>query len=132
MNYKMYYLLAINAQGLNAMITKLPFFGDKNSFLQNGYFVLGADTFKRLLDTRYYSHSYEHMIAKLAEFTRKNNKIIVAPRVVEGGQLSSFKDFKIPEILKDFAFEVENFRMDISSSEIRQMNTGHDENEKKQ
>ena len=110
---------AINSKGYNAMITKIPYFGDKNFYLTNGYFLLGADTFKRLLDKKYYENSYEFMIAKLSEFRKKNNKLIVASRYDSAnGKLSTLRDFTIPEILTDFVIELD-FRMDISSSEIR-------------
>ena len=110
---------AINLKGYNAMITKIPYFGDKNSYLTNGYFLLGADTFKRLLDKKYYENSYEFMIAKLSEFRKKNNKLIVASRYDSvSGKLLTLSDFPIPEILKDFVIELD-FRMDMSSTEIR-------------
>jgi len=56
----------------------------------------------------------------LAEFIRCENHLVVAPRVnSQTNQLETLKDFPIPEILSNI-HELDNFRMDISSTELRQ------------
>lgn len=42
---------------LQIIVSNRPLFKDKNVFLRNGAFVIGADTYKRLIDTKYYNNS---------------------------------------------------------------------------
>ena len=62
----------------NAMISMKPFFYTKNAFSQNGYFIMGADTYKRLVNTKYYGNSREQMVISLSDFTKCNNTLVVA------------------------------------------------------
>jgi len=111
---------AINERGFGAMLTHRPFFYAKNEYLRNGYFVVGTDTYKRIIDTKYYDNSQDIMISKLAEFIRCENHLVVAPRVnSQTNQLETLKDFPIPEILSNI-HGLDDFRMDISSTELRQ------------
>ena len=110
----------INERGFGAMLTNRPFFYAKNEYLKNGYFVVGTDTYKRIIDTKYYSNSNEVMISKLAEFLRCENHLVVAPRLnSQTNKLETLADFSVPEIFKNI-HELDNFRMDISSTELRQ------------
>jgi len=121
----------INSLGWNVMITQIPYFSDKNVYLKNGYFILGTDTFKRLIDTKYYEDSYEIMVGKLGEFRKRNNKIVFASRLdAATGKVMTIEDLKVPQILKNITIEIE-FRLDISSSEIRKTNLGQQESELK-
>ncbi len=113
---------AIVEKGFSAMLTKIPFFYSKNEYLRDGYFIVGADTYKRIVNVKYYDNSRDIMISKLTEFAKYQNNLIVAPRLnPETDKVESLKDFEIPDILKGLAKEVE-FRKDISSTEIRNKN----------
>lgn len=47
----------MRASGLDIIISNKPLFKDKNIFLKNGAFAIGADTYKRLIDVKYYNNS---------------------------------------------------------------------------
>ena len=102
------------------LLTMKGMFSDKNSFLKNGHFILGADTLVRLLDSKYYGGSRERMIMALGGFSRCNNRIVVAPRYdSKAGQLVELNSMDILEALRENIVELKNFRVDISSTEIR-------------
>lgn len=120
------------------ILTKAPLFSQKASCLQkfiNSFdgsdpclsFVIGTDTLVRLIDPKYYLNSEEEMIKALSSMT--------GVTFLVGGRLEQRKDSKRPrfvsgsEEIKDLPEEVkgmftiineEDFRIDISSSEIRQ------------
>jgi len=107
-------------RGFGAMITHKPFFYAKNDYLKEGFFVVGADTYKRIVNTKYYNNSRDIMISKLSEFEKNKNTLVVAPRLnSETNKVETLKDFEIPDVLKPFVSELEHFRRDVSSTEIR-------------
>ncbi len=55
-------------------------FKDKNIFLRNGAFAIGIDTYKRIINTKYYNNSTTDRDISFVEFLKNNNKFIVAPR----------------------------------------------------
>lgn len=42
---------------LNIILSNRAYFKDKNIFLKNGAFAIGVDTYKRLVDLKYYNNS---------------------------------------------------------------------------
>lgn len=68
---------------LNIILSNKAFFKDKNAFLKNGAFAIGVDTYKRLVDVKYYNNSIQERDLSLFLFLQNNNKIIVAPRYNE-------------------------------------------------
>jgi len=73
----------LREKNLKVILSNRPLFKDKNIFLQNGAFVIGADTYKRLIDTKYYNNSISERDISFIKFLQNNNKIIVAPRYNE-------------------------------------------------
>ena len=65
---------------MNLILSTKPLFKNKNIFLTNGAFSIGADTYKRLIDTKYYNSSITERDISFIEFLKNNNKIVVAPR----------------------------------------------------
>ena len=47
----------LREKNLKVILSNRPLFKDKNIFLQDRAFVIGADTYKRLIDTKYYNNS---------------------------------------------------------------------------
>jgi len=110
----------INSLGHIAMISMKPLYCLKNSFLRNGYFILGADTYQRLINVKYYKNSRDQMLADLLGFVNHNNKLLVAPRLDPiNGNLLKLEELEVPNILQGFVESV-TFREDISSTEIRE------------
>ena len=68
---------------LNIILSNIAFFKDKNVFLKNGAFAIGIDTYKRLVDVKYYNNSIQERDLSLFLFLQNNNKIIVALRYNE-------------------------------------------------
>ena len=68
---------------MNLILSTRPLFKDKNVFLTNGAFCIGVDTYKRLIDTKYYNNSIGERDISFIEFIKNNNKIVVAPRFNE-------------------------------------------------
>ena len=70
-------------KGMRLILSSRPLFKDKNIFLKNGAFSIGADTYKRLIDIKYYHNSITERDISFVEFLKNNNKIVVAPRFNE-------------------------------------------------
>lgn len=104
----------------NVIISNCPFFSQKREFVENGWFVLGGDTLKRLLDSKYYGGSHEQMIISLNELLSGGNQIIIAPRF-DGSQrvLLNLDAFAIPSLFTDKISELKGFRNDVSSTLLR-------------
>ncbi|CAD8183367.1 unnamed protein product [Paramecium octaurelia] len=108
-------------QNLNIILSNKAFFKDKNLFLKNGAFAIGVDTYKRVVDVKYYNNSIQDRDLSLLLFLQNNNKIIVAPRYNETTQkLETLNDYEVPKILQKNVIELKQFRNDISSTKIRQ------------
>lgn len=107
-------------KGIPCMLTTKPSFVKKCELITDGLFLMGADTFVRLLDKKYYNDSAEEMFCALSEFKKSNNRIIVAPRFdSKTEKLVTLEDVEIPAILKGRVEGLSDFRMDISSTELR-------------
>lgn len=104
----------------SVVISNCPFFTEKREFIENGWFVLGADTLKRLLDPKYYGGSQERVIICLNDMLSGGNQIIIAPRFDGSQRLLLNKDsFGIPSLFLDRISELKGFRNDISSTSLR-------------
>ncbi len=68
------------------LLTKAPLFVQKAELFKHSTFVLGMDTLVRLVDTKYYENSKDKMVTTLSILHRKNNRIIVAPRIDQNTQ----------------------------------------------
>lgn len=102
------------------LVTNKPYFRDKVNFIDSqSWFCIGADTYRRFFDVQFYESQKQ-----LLDFTdfliQRGVKLVVGPRIgvkkVEG--VDDFFD-KVPEQYRSSVKEVENFRVDISSTEIR-------------
>lgn len=122
------------------MLTNAPLFSQKtdilaelipNNRLENEpssrtmSFVLGTDTMVRIINPKYYANSRENMLAALMEMKEKGVHFIVGGRLEPG--TSKFVNGKdevssLPlEVQEMFTLLAEDeFRMDISSTELRQ------------
>lgn len=106
--------------GLITMITMKALFFQKNELLRNGFFLVGADTLKRIVDKKYYGNSMERMIGQLAVFEQHSNKFICAPRKDSNSvDLITLDKINVPEILLENIMEIKDFRVDISSTQLR-------------
>jgi hypothetical protein len=93
--------------GLNLILSTRPLFKDKNIFLKDGAFSIGADTYKRLIDTKYYNSSITERDISFIEFLKNNNKIVVAPRFNSSQQkVETLPDFEVPHLIMKHVLEI--------------------------
>ena len=104
----------------NLYLTQAPLFSDKTTIFPRSTFIVGADTAIRLLETRFYQDSENQMLASFEMLREAGCCFMVAGRLVKG-QFISLKDIEVPKSLKELFLELpeDNFRLDISSGEIR-------------
>lgn len=105
------------------VLTNVPKFKDKASLLApNGSatFVVGIDTLLRIADPDYYRDREERDLA-VELFSSRSDRFLVFGRTVPGLEFSTLNDIEIPEKLRQLCegFSEEQFRMDISSTELR-------------
>ncbi|KAF8822054.1 hypothetical protein IE077_001155 [Cardiosporidium cionae] len=107
----------------NLLITSHPLFLEKAKLFKGAYFLLGFDTVQRLVDPKYYGKSYENMIMSLSQIDSFGCRFVVAGRLVEEEyhtlSLEPLFYSNLPTSLHSLFTELPNFRIDLSSSEIR-------------
>lgn len=111
-------------------ITNSPYFLGKAQLFPNCIFVIGVDTFVRLVNAKYYNNSHDEMLVALTSIAKLGCKFLVGGRVEQGTNTSEQKfitlddvigDCHLPQSLLDIFTGIpeEHFRCDISSTEIR-------------
>lgn len=111
---------AAQFEGHALWLTRAATFVEKLDIFPGGTFVMGADTFVRLADPRYYGGSVEATARAVREIAGRVRGLIVFGRVRDG----AFQDpgqLDVPQPLRDVSYFVSQreFRVDISSTELR-------------
>lgn len=117
----------ITADGSSLIVTSAPRFTEKSSLLPGATFVIGFDTYIRLMDKRYYpdhvagSHS---SVENSLDLIHENGcRFVVAGRVDDQNQFRGLHDieFEVPKRFRSMFIELSesDFRSDLSSTEIR-------------
>mmetsp|Transcript_3634 Transcript_3634/g.4241 ORF Transcript_3634/g.4241 Transcript_3634/m.4241 type:complete len:103 (-) Transcript_3634:25-333(-) len=88
-------------------------------------FLLGYDTFTRLLLPKYYDNSQEKIIEALAGFKECQSRFLVSGRYDEDQGKFMIPDFETEVEYSDYrdmfdTLTEEEFRLDLSSSELRE------------
>ncbi|XP_061356526.1 uncharacterized protein LOC133300955 isoform X2 [Gastrolobium bilobum] len=106
--------------GKTVIISNQPYFYKKAELFPGSTFVIGADTAVRLINPKYYDGDYDKMLKILIGCKQTGCTFLVGGRNVDGA-FKVLDDLDVPEELKDMFISIpaEQFRMDISSSEIR-------------
>ncbi|KAK7280427.1 hypothetical protein RJT34_25491 [Clitoria ternatea] len=106
--------------GKTVIISNQPYFYKKAELFPNSAFVIGADTAVRLINPKYYDGDYNKMLKILIGCKETGCTFLVGGRNVLG-VFKVLEDIDVPEELKDMFISIpaEQFRMDISSTEIR-------------
>ena len=105
------------------LLTAEPRFADKVGWVRESVFVLGADTLARLVDPRFYVQDRAGMRDAFARIRESGCRFLVAARLdPSSGRVRTLSDCPVP---RDFerlfeAIPVEDFRMDLSSTELRE------------
>ncbi len=108
-------------------LTRAATFVEKTGLFPRAVFVMGADTYRRLGDPRYYGGSKESAAAAVERIASAIEGLIVFGRV-DGGRFEDASRIDAPEAIRRKAYFVSEreFRMDVSSTEIRRKATGCD------
>ena len=101
-------------------LTHAPTFVEKVALFPDSTFVMGADTFVRLADQKYYGGSADAAARAVQQIAANARRLIVFGRVSDG----AFKEpsqWPMPQALRDICSFVsqEDFRSDISSTQLR-------------
>lgn len=106
-------------------LTRAATFVEKTELFPRSVFVMGADTYRRLGDPRYYGGSEESATAAVERIASAIEGLIVFGRS-SGGRFENASQIEAPEAIRRKAYFVSEreFRMDVSSTEIRRKATG--------
>jgi nicotinic acid mononucleotide adenylyltransferase len=106
--------------GRRLWLTRAATFLEKLDVFPEGTFVMGADTFARLVDPRFYGGSTEAADRAARRIAGQARGLIVFGRE-RGGVFEDASLLDVPRPLRDVAYFVSprEFRMDISSTELR-------------
>ncbi|KAG2385634.1 hypothetical protein C9374_003449 [Naegleria lovaniensis] len=110
----------------SCLITKAPLFIQKAKLFNKDskiFIVIGSDTAIRIVDTKYYKNSEEEMIKALMVFKQHNCVFLVGGRLDQKDKTSqkfiTMSDINVPKGFEDIFIEIPEFRVDISSTELR-------------
>mmetsp|Transcript_4934 Transcript_4934/g.4715 ORF Transcript_4934/g.4715 Transcript_4934/m.4715 type:complete len:220 (-) Transcript_4934:31-690(-) len=111
-------------QGKKLLVSKSPLFIHMAKIWPSCMFLLGYDTFTRLLLLKYYDNSEEKLQEALQGFRDYNSQFLVAGRYDSDQDKFLTPDFEQEveqEDYRDMFFELteEEFRVDLSSTELR-------------
>jgi nicotinic acid mononucleotide adenylyltransferase len=106
--------------GERLWLTHSATFLEKLDVFPESTFVMGADTYVRLGDPRYYGDSAAAAEAAVATIAARARGLIVFGRVRDGVFVDA-SQLEVPAPLRDIAYFVSprEFRLDISSTELR-------------
>ncbi|RMH00153.1 MAG: hypothetical protein D6706_04460 [Chloroflexi bacterium] len=104
------------------LASRAPTYLEKSRLYPGTTFIVGYDTAERILHPRYYHHSYDQMLAALAEIRARNCRFLVAGRTGPDGTFRHLAHLNIPDGFTDLFAGIppERFRRDISSTWLRQ------------
>lgn len=106
-------------------LTRAPTFMEKSTHFPGATFVVGADTICRVAEVRYYGNDLAARDAALRAIASQGCRFLVFGRKI-GERFVTLWDLDLPGILRDLCRGVpgEQFREDVSSTEIRQGESG--------
>jgi hypothetical protein len=101
-------------------LTRAATFLEKLDVFPGSTFVVGADTYVRLADPKYYGGSAEAAAAAVEAIAERARGLIVFGRVRDGA-FEDASQLDVPAALREVAYFVSQreFRLDVSSTELR-------------
>ncbi len=101
-------------------LTRAASFAAKAELFPGATFVVGIDTFKRIIDPRYYGGDAAARRTRLAQIAERDCRFLVFGRVLEGS-FRRLEDVTVPEPLRGRCRAVDEatFREDVSSTALR-------------
>jgi hypothetical protein len=106
-------------------LTRAPTFVAKARLFPGAVFVVGHDTAARIISTRYYQDNAPAMTAALQALRDAGCRFLVAGRLDAGGRFLGVEDLAPPDAFRDLFHGIaeEQFRLDLSSTQLRQQTT---------
>jgi len=101
----------------NVVVTDHPTFLEKASLFPGATFVIGADTWYRIIDRKYYDHSEEKCEEALEAIRKQGCKFLVLCRYVNGHYHTLPTDKTTRGLARGLSEE--QFKVDISSTQLR-------------
>ncbi len=106
------------------VLSRAPLFSQKAKVFPHSVFVLGIDTVERLIDPRFYHNNPAEMLTSLKQLRTAGCRFLVAGRL-RGRHFLTLQDLELPNGYRELFEEIPDFRMDISSTAIREGSVGH-------
>ncbi|GAQ79003.1 hypothetical protein KFL_000220340 [Klebsormidium nitens] len=106
-------------RGSMLVVTDASLFTRKAQLLPDSTFVVGVDTAKRLFMKKYYDDSRANMIRELSQMRENGCDFAVAGRALGENGFERLEDIEVPHEVADIFKAIPDFRMDISSTELR-------------
>lgn len=106
------------------VLSRAPLFSQKAQVFPHSVFVLGIDTVERLIDPRFYHNDPAEMMASLKQLRTAGCRFLVAGRL-RGHHFLTLQDLELPNGYRELFEEIPDFRMDISSTAIREGSVVH-------
>ncbi|MCB0196204.1 MAG: hypothetical protein KDJ65_29905 [Anaerolineae bacterium] len=103
--------------------TGAPLFKEKAAIFPNTVFVVGYDTATRLIEPRFYNHDPAEMTAAFEQIRIAGCRFFVAGRL-KNDRFLTWRDLNLPFEFHDLfdGTTEREFRVDVSSTELRQQN----------
>ena len=122
-----------DSDGKNRLVLtrNAPLFTQKAKLLPNTVFVVGYDTAVRLVDPKYYDDSVDVMVRDLRMIKDAHNCsfLVCGRKDTTTGTFKTLADVTLPAGVFDVFEPLENFRNDVSSTEIRASSSAREEEE---
>ena len=102
------------------ILTGAPLFSQKIKLFPHSTFIIGVDTAKRIIQTRFYDNDPTQMLAALDEIRVAGCRFLVAGRLI-GDHFLTLRDLSLPPGYRELFEEIPevDFRVDVSSTTLR-------------
>lgn len=111
--------------GQDLVLSNHSLFVQKARLMPGCSFVIGFDTYVRILNPKYYQDSREVMEAAIAEIGQIGCSFVVGGRSIDGVFTAADQGLVPPSLSQMFVFLAESeFRRDVSSTQLREDGRG--------
>lgn len=100
------------------VMTHEPLFAGKAERMPGAVFVLGVDTARRVLEPRFYQ-GVDGLDRAMRRIRAAGSRFLVAGRAADDG-FRTLADLDVPEAFRDLFEALPSFRVDLSSTELRE------------
>ncbi len=102
------------------LFTNAPLFSQKAWLFPHSVFILGVDTVARLIQPRFYHNNPAEMLASFKTIRTAGCRFLVGGRLSGGDRFLTLNNLALPAGYRELFEEIPNFRVDVSSTAIRE------------